>query len=234
MEIRISIQTTQPLAGTATADSRGPLRFEGWLELLRVLSALVGLDGGSDGEEHKGKGGAIVPKASFAVKRDELRAVMERTFDAPREAVFKAFTDPDAIPGWWGLRNQTTTVDKMEVKEGGAWRFVCYDESGNEYAFHGVYEKVDPPKLLSSTFNFEGIPGDHELLETVVFEDLGGTTKVTSTAVYGNLEDLEGMVASGWNQVRSKAGIVSPSWRRRPRATASGVVATAGRDARAV
>lgn len=62
-------------------------------------------------------------KTTFAVKRDELKVVMERTFDAPREAVFKAYTDPEAIPKWWGLRSQTTTVDRMDVRVGGAWRY---------------------------------------------------------------------------------------------------------------
>ncbi len=138
-----------------------------------------------------------MPGATFTTERDKLRVVMERVFDAPREAVFRAFIDPHAIPRWWGLRSQTTTVDRMDVKEGGAWRFVCRDESGNEYAFHGVFKKVDRPKLLSLTFNFEGLAGDHELLETVMFEDLSGKTRVTSTAVYANLEDLDGMVGSG-------------------------------------
>jgi len=141
-----------------------------------------------------------VSEASFAVKRDELRVVMERVFEAPRQVVFKALTDPTAIPRWWGLRRQTTTVDKMDARVGGAWRYVCRDASGHTYAFHGVYKEVNPPALLSCTFNFEGIPGDHELLQTVVFEDLGGKTRVTSTAVYANLEDLDGMVASGMEE----------------------------------
>ncbi len=58
MEIRISVQTTEPLAGTATAGSQGPLHFEGWLELLRVLSALVGPEGGSGREGESTEGGS--------------------------------------------------------------------------------------------------------------------------------------------------------------------------------
>jgi len=133
----------------------------------------------------------------FTIKRDELKVVMERTFDAPREAVFEAFIDPRAIPKWWGPRNQTTTVEKMDASVDGFWRFVCRDGAGREYAFHGVHKEIDPPELLSSTFNFEGIPGNHELMQTATFEDLGGKTKVTGTATYANVEDLDGMVASG-------------------------------------
>jgi len=136
-------------------------------------------------------------KTTFTIKRDELKVVMERVFDAPREAVFKAFTDPRAIPQWWGPKRLTTTVDRMDVRPGGLWRFVQRDADGNEYAFHGVHKVIDSPKLLSATFNFEGIPGVHELLQTVTFEDLGGRTKVVSIATYANVEDLDGMVASG-------------------------------------
>lgn len=134
---------------------------------------------------------------TFAIKRDELRIVMERMFDAPREAVFKAFTDPGAIPKWWGLRKHTTTVDKMDVRVGGAWRFISRDKDGKEYAFHGVFTASESPKLLSLTFNFEGVPGDHEVLQTMTLEDVGGKTKVTATASYANVEDLDGMVTSG-------------------------------------
>jgi len=136
-------------------------------------------------------------KTTFTVLRDELKVVMERTFDAPREAVFKAFTDPRAIPQWWGPRRLTTTVENMDVRPGGLWRFVQRDADGNVYAFHGVFKAIDPPKLVSMTFNFEGIPRDHELVQTLTLEDFGGRTRVRSVATYANLEDLDGMVASG-------------------------------------
>ena len=133
----------------------------------------------------------------FTIKRDELKVVMERIFDVPREAVFQAFVDSRAIPKWWGLRRHTTTVDKNDVRVGGVWRFVCRDAGGKVYAFHGVYKSIDPPTLVSSTLVFEGIPGDHELTQTATFERVGGKTKVTSIAAYATVEDLDNMVASG-------------------------------------
>lgn len=144
-------------------------------------------------------------KTTFTIMRDERKVVMERTFDAPREAVFEAFIDPNAIPKWWGPRNYTTTVEEMDVRVGGVWRFLVRDDRGNEHGFHGAYRKIDPPKLLSCTFNFEDIPGDHELIQTWTFEDLGGRTKVTSTATYAKVDDLDGMVASGmeWGATES-------------------------------
>lgn len=125
--------------------------------------------------------------------------VMERVFNDPRELVFKAYTDPDLIPKWWGPRKYTTTVDKMDVKVGGVWRFVQRDTAGNEYAFHGEYREIAPPKRLAYTFEFEGMPG-HVLLETVTLEEHDGQTKVTVTSLFPSVEDRDGMLQSGMEQ----------------------------------
>ncbi len=125
--------------------------------------------------------------------------VMDRVFNAPRELVFKAYTDPDLIPKWWGPRKYTTTVDKLDVKVGGAWRFVQRDADGNVYAFNGEYREIAPPERLSYTFEFEGLPG-HVLLETVTFEEQGGQTKVTVTSLFASAEDRDGMLQSGMEQ----------------------------------
>jgi uncharacterized protein YndB with AHSA1/START domain len=128
------------------------------------------------------------------VNREKKEMVMVRSFDAPRELVFKTYTDANLIPQWWGMG--TTVVDKMDVRPGGVWRYVQDDGAGNQYGFNGVYQEVVPPELLSYTFEFEGMPG-HILVETIRFEDEGGRTKLTSTSVFQSLEDLEGMLGSG-------------------------------------
>ena len=77
------------------------------------------------------------------------RAVrIERVYDAPRELVFRAYTDPTLIAKWWGPAYLTTTVEKMDVRPGGAWRYVQRDPDGNVYGFHGEYREVDPPARL--------------------------------------------------------------------------------------
>ncbi len=68
--------------------------------------------------------------------------VITRTFDAPRELVFKAYTDPDAVRQWWGLASSETVIDQLEARPGGRWRFVERDGKGGEDAFHGVYHEV--------------------------------------------------------------------------------------------
>ncbi len=122
--------------------------------------------------------------------------VLRRVLDAPRELVFKTMTDPSLIPNWWGPKGLTTVVEKMDVRPGGAWRFVQRDPDGNEFAFNGVYHEVLPPERLVYTFEFEGVPG-HVLLETVTFEELDGKTRLTDRSVFQTVEDRDAMVQSG-------------------------------------
>jgi uncharacterized protein YndB with AHSA1/START domain len=132
----------------------------------------------------------------LAVPPGKQEIIMTRTFDAPRALVFKAFTDPDLIPKWWGPASTSTIVDKMDVNPGGIWRFINRDAEGNEACFHGVYHDIVAPERLVYTFEWEGLPG-HALLETVIFEEHDGKTKITDTSVFQTLEDRDGMVANG-------------------------------------
>jgi uncharacterized protein YndB with AHSA1/START domain len=125
--------------------------------------------------------------------------VMERIFDAPREVVFAAYTNPKRIPLWWGPSRYTTEVEKMDVRVGGAWRYIQRDREGNEFGFHGVYREVVPPKRLVSTFEFEGMPG-HVLVDTSTFEELAGRTKLTVRSLFSTKEDRDGMLASGMEE----------------------------------
>jgi uncharacterized protein YndB with AHSA1/START domain len=122
--------------------------------------------------------------------------LITRSFDAPRDAVFKAFTDPDAVRHWWGLNSTETIVDQLEARPGGRWRFVQRDGEGNEYGFHGVYHDLEAPERIVSTFEFEGMPG-HVLLETVTFEEQDGRTLMTDVSVFQSVADRDGMLQSG-------------------------------------
>ncbi len=84
--------------------------------------------------------------------------IITRVFDAPRELVFKACTDPDLIQQWWGPKRFTVIVDRMEARPGGIWRFINRDSEGNEYAFRGVFHDFVPPERIVRTFEFEGMP----------------------------------------------------------------------------
>lgn len=125
-----------------------------------------------------------------------LEVVTTYTVDGPSELVFKAHTDPDLIPRWWGPRYLTTTIDKLEARPGGQWRFIQRDPDGNEYGFHGVYHDLTSPQRIVQTFEYEGAPG-HVILDTLTLEDLGGRTKVTTQSIFQSLEARDGMLQSG-------------------------------------
>jgi len=119
-----------------------------------------------------------------------------REFDAPRDLVFRAFVDPELIPEWWGPYDTTTIVDRMDVRDGGGWRFVARSADGTETAFRGTYREIAPPDRVVQTFEWEGMPG-HISVETATFEDLGGRTRVVTTSLFHTAEERDGMLASG-------------------------------------
>ena len=125
--------------------------------------------------------------------------VITREFDAPRELVFKAFTDPELYSQWLGPRGLTMTLETFEPRAGGRWRYLHTDADGTAYAFHGVYHEVSAPKRIIQTFEFEGLPeAGHVTLETARFEALsGGRTRLVSQSVFQSVADRDGMVASG-------------------------------------
>jgi uncharacterized protein YndB with AHSA1/START domain len=143
-----------------------------------------------------GRGATTMAETEFVIKPGTHEMTMTRVFDAPRELVFKAMTDPNLIPKWWGPRDHWTKVDKMDLRPGGTWRFINGDAAGNEYGFHGVYHLIDAPKRVIQTFEFEGVPG-HVALETMTLEDLGGKTRLVQHSVFQSVEDRDGMVQSG-------------------------------------
>jgi uncharacterized protein YndB with AHSA1/START domain len=135
-------------------------------------------------------------QATQVAAQGEREIVAERVFDAPRERVFQTYTDPELIPQWWGPRAITTTVEKMDVRVGGDWRFICEGPDGTT-AFRGTYREISPPGLVEQTFEWEGMPG-HVLVERAEFEDLGdGRTKVTTRSLFHTTEERDGMLASG-------------------------------------
>lgn len=122
--------------------------------------------------------------------------VITREFDAPRELLFRAHTDPELLVQWLGPRALTMTIDRHDARDGGTWRFIHRDADGNEYAFHGVFHGTPSPDGIVRTFEFEGAPG-HVSLETATFEERGGRTLLRMNAVYQSVEDRDAMVQSG-------------------------------------
>jgi uncharacterized protein YndB with AHSA1/START domain len=123
------------------------------------------------------------------------RIVITREFNAPRELLFRAHIDPELLVQWLGPRRLTMTIDRLDARDGGTWRYTHRDAGGNEYAFHGVYHGTPSPDGIVQTFEFEGMPG-HVSLETITFEEHGGKTLLHQNAVFQSVEDRGGMMQS--------------------------------------
>jgi uncharacterized protein YndB with AHSA1/START domain len=121
--------------------------------------------------------------------------VVTREFEAPPARVFRAWTDPELVVRWLGPRDLTLRIDQLDARTGGTYRY-CHSDGTEEYGFYGVFHEVRPDERIVQTFSFDGAP-DEVMLETIVFEDLGGRTRVVSTSVSDSLAARDQAVAAG-------------------------------------
>ncbi|TXG83330.1 MAG: ATPase [Thermomicrobiales bacterium] len=121
---------------------------------------------------------------------------MQRTFNAPRELVYRAMTEPDLVAQWWGQRGSTTIVDQLDPRVGGAWRFIQRGEDGAEYAFRGEFLELDPPARIVQTFEFELMPG-HISSDAITLTETDGVTLVRIFSTFASKVDRDGMLQSG-------------------------------------
>ena len=143
------------------------------------------------------QGVGSAPGAQMTLPGDrEIRT--ERIFDAPRERVWRAFTDPAQLAQWWG-RGHRLEVVRMEVERGGHWRYVEHGSDGAN-GFEGRYREVTPPERLVQTFEWDGMPG-YVSVTTTTFEDLGaGRTRVVTHVLFHTPEERDGMLNAGMKQ----------------------------------
>ncbi len=128
----------------------------------------------------------------------DLEVVLTRVFDAPRRLVFEACTRPEHVARWWGPHGSTLTVCEMDLRPGGAWRFVLRGPDGREHPFKGVYREIVPPERVVQTFIYdvEGIR-DHEALETLTLDEQDGRTTLRVTVLHQTKEARDGHLQSG-------------------------------------
>jgi uncharacterized protein YndB with AHSA1/START domain len=121
-----------------------------------------------------------------------------REFEAPRELVYRAHTEPELYTQWVGPREMTMTVEKMDARDGGTFRFV-HERGGHQYTFFGVYHEALAPERIIGTFEFDGLPErGHVILGTTKFEEMpGGRCRLVHQSVFQSVADRDGMVQSG-------------------------------------
>ena len=119
-------------------------------------------------------------KSSIDLDQDPRSIIGSRVFEAPRELVFSAFTDPKHLAQWWGPDGFTTTTHAFDFRPGGVWRFVMHGPDGRDYQNRVTYDEIVPPERI---VYHHGGGGDVEPVQfntTVAFEDLGdGKTRIT-------------------------------------------------------
>ena len=133
-------------------------------------------------------------KATVSKPSDrEIR--IERTFDAPRDRVWRAFTDPKLLAQWWGRGNKLV-IEKFELERGGHWRFVEHGPEG-KHGFEGRFREVTPKDRVVQTFEWDGMPG-YVIIETMELTDLGdGRTRIINVSLFHTTEERDGMLHSG-------------------------------------
>jgi uncharacterized protein YndB with AHSA1/START domain len=122
-----------------------------------------------------------------------------REFDAPRDLIFRAHTEPELLTQWLGPRKYRMTVERWDVRDGGAYRYTHRDDDGNEYGFHGVFHGAPTPERMVQTFEFDGAPG-HVSLDTLTLEERDGRTRVSIHSVFQSVEDRDAMVQHGMGE----------------------------------
>lgn len=125
--------------------------------------------------------------------------VMTRVFDAPRELVFEAWTDPEHLPHWMlGPEGWTMPVCEIDLRPGGSWHFVWRRSDGTEMGMRGVYREVSPPERLVHT---ESWGGDWpETLNTLLFSEKDGKTTMTATMLYPSKEARDAALKTGMKE----------------------------------
>ncbi len=127
----------------------------------------------------------------------ELEIVMTRVFHAPRPLVFDCWTKPELLQQWLGVRGGwTMPVCKIDLRVGGAYRYVWRNEGGNEMGVRGEYRKIIVPELVVCTERFDDPWYAGEALITNALEEIAGTTTCTLTMHYESRETRDMVLAS--------------------------------------
>jgi len=137
--------------------------------------------------------------------------VIARVFDAPRERVFKVWTDPAHVTQWWGPTGFTSTIQEMDVRPGGVWRLVMHGPDGTDYPNKIVYTEIVEPERLVYVHGDDSGDASHDFHVTVTFEDQAGKTLLTMKSVFASAAERNRVVEEfgaieGGNQTLDRLG----------------------------
>jgi uncharacterized protein YndB with AHSA1/START domain len=136
-----------------------------------------------------------VQRESTLTLPSDREIVLTRVFKAPARTLFEVWTKPEHVRKWYGVRSTTVTVCDIDLRVGGAWRWVV-TRPGLEVAFSGVFREIDPPRRLQRTEVFEAMPGSESLV-TLSFDEKDGRTTLTINMLFKSKQDRDGCLQSG-------------------------------------
>ncbi len=122
--------------------------------------------------------------------------VMQRVFDAPAQILFDVWTKPEHVRKWYGVRSTTVTVCDIDLRVGGAWRWVLKTPHGMDVAFSGVFLEIEAPHRFQKTEIFEAMPGAGAIV-TFTFNEKNGQTTLTMTMLFETKEHRAICLKSG-------------------------------------
>jgi uncharacterized protein YndB with AHSA1/START domain len=130
----------------------------------------------------------------------DTQILIAREFNAPKHLIYKAWTTPELVKRWWSAKRGAMTVADVDLRVGGAWRWVMVTDEGFEVAFHGEYREIVPNERLVYTEIFEGAPGgdgDEGVLNILTFVEKDGRTTLTTLVQAPSQEVRDAIVNSG-------------------------------------
>jgi len=136
----------------------------------------------------------VAARSKLDLEQDPRSIVTTRVYDAPRELVWTAWTDPKHLAQWWGPDGFSTTTSAHDFRPGGVWRFVMHGPDGRDYENRITFEVVEPPKRLVYRHGGEDDVEPVQFRTTVTFEDLGGKTKLTMRGVFSSAAERDRVV----------------------------------------
>ena len=139
------------------------------------------------------------PRKKTGASIGEPSLVIKRNFDAPRDLVWKVWSDPNQAKNWWGPHGFTLPFVEMDQRPGGKWRAHMVSMDGKDLWQHGIYREIVPPEKTVYTFIWDSEP-QHEMLVTVLFAARGNKTEMTFRQDgFKSVSDKDGH-EDGWNQ----------------------------------
>jgi uncharacterized protein YndB with AHSA1/START domain len=139
----------------------------------------------------------ITADSPAATSTADREIVLSREYDAPRELVWRAYTDPAHLPVWWGPNGFTNTVHELDVRVGGRWRFTMHGPDGKDWPNRIVYHEVVQPERLVFLHgdDVDDDPGAFHV--TISLDDLGGRTRVTQRMLFATAAQKKGVEQFG-------------------------------------